>query len=133
MKTYGLNPVNNYGLPALLWDSMMALIIDPDMCQFVEQGIRGGIINIIHRYATSNYPSMESYNPNDVEYTEKLYPLAPEVKDKMMSPFQGEHFPSIRGSIKRLVANMHDKHMVSIIEMYSCTMTSGCVLKRYNE
>ena len=41
-----------------------------------------------------------------------LYPLAPEhvqVIDDMLSPFQWEHFPPIRGSIRKLVPNLHSK------------------------
>ena len=40
------------------------LITDLDMYQMVEKGIRGGIGQISHRYAESNYPGMESFNSN---------------------------------------------------------------------
>ena len=138
------------------------------MHQMVETSLRGSISNISHRYATSNHPSMDAYNENevprsltyqhanslyswamsqmlplrgfkwvsseidilnvpaklgyilevDLEYPKELhgkhnlYPLAPEhvqVTGDMLSPFQQEHFPPIRGSIRKLVPNLHNK------------------------
>ena len=38
------------------------LITDMDMYLMVEKGIRGGISQISHRYAESNYPGMETYD-----------------------------------------------------------------------
>ena len=41
-----------------------------------------------------------------------LYPLAPvhvQVNDDMLSPFQQKYFPSIRGSVQKLVPNLHSK------------------------
>ena len=54
----------------------------------------------------------------DLEYSKELhnthndYPLAPEhleVSANMLSPFQKEHFPPIRGTVKKLVPNLMDK------------------------
>ncbi len=43
-------------------DVELELITDTDMYQMVEKGMRGGISNITHRYATSNHPNMDNYN-----------------------------------------------------------------------
>ena len=54
----------------------------------------------------------------DLEYLKELhdkhnlYPLVPEhvqVNDDMLSPFQRKYFPSIRGSVRKLVPNLHSK------------------------
>ena len=51
----------------------------------------------------------------DLEYPKKLhdkhnlYPEHVEVTDDMLSPFQREHFPSIRGAVRKLVPNLPDK------------------------
>ena len=54
----------------------------------------------------------------DLEYPKELhdkhhfYPLEPEhvqVTYDMLSPVQREHFPSIRGSVRKLVPNRHNK------------------------
>ena len=69
LETYKLDPVHYYSLPGLSWDSILKyteikidLITDPDMYQMVEKSMRGGISQISHRYAASNYPGMESYD-----------------------------------------------------------------------
>ena len=54
----------------------------------------------------------------DLEYPEEIheahndYPLAAEhlkITDDMLSPFQREKFPPIRGSVRKLVPNLRDK------------------------
>ena len=50
--------------------------------------------------------------PKELHDKHHLFPLAPEhiqVTDDMLSSFQREHFPSIRGSIRKLVPNLHNK------------------------
>ena len=50
--------------------------------------------------------------PQELHDKHNLYPLAPEhleVVDDMLSPFQRAHFPSIGGSVRKLVPNLHDK------------------------
>ena len=71
-ETYGLDPIHYYSLPGLSWDAMLKytgveldLVTDIDMYQMVEKGIRGGISQISHRYATTNHPSMASFNPKE--------------------------------------------------------------------
>ena len=53
------------------WNAMLKytgvelkFITDPDMQQTVEKSMRGCIINICHRNATSNHPNMDTYNEN---------------------------------------------------------------------
>ena len=49
--------------------------------------------------------------PNELHDEHNLYPLAPghaHVTDDMLSPFQREHFPPIRGSIREHVLNLHN-------------------------
>ena len=49
--------------------------------------------------------------PNELHLKHNLYPLAPEhvqVTGGMLSHFQREHFPSIRGSVRKLVPNLHN-------------------------
>ena len=55
--------------------------------------------------------------PKELHDKHNMYPLAPEhveVTDDMLSPFQREHFPSIRGFVRKLVLNLHNnkKHVV---------------------
>ena len=183
MKTFDLDPLHYYSLPGLSWDSMLKytgvqldLITDPDMYQMIERGMRGGISNISHRFASANHPTMENYkpgeemrtltyqdanalyswamcqllpkknfqwispedvdflnvpkdnqigdilevdlkNPKDLHDQHNLYPLAPEhvhVTDEMLSPFQKENFPKLKGSIKKLIPNLHDKEKYTL-------------------
>ena len=72
LETYGLDPIHYYSLPGLSWDTMLKytgveleLIINPDMHLMVEESMCPGISNICHRHATSNYPSMDTYNENE--------------------------------------------------------------------
>ena len=71
LESYGLDPIHYYRLTGLSWDAMLKytgveleLITDPDMHLMVEKSMRGGISNICHRHATSNHPSMDTYNEN---------------------------------------------------------------------
>ena len=42
----------------------LTLIHDPEMFFLIQRGLRGGVANIVHRYAKANYPEMgEEYNP----------------------------------------------------------------------
>ena len=55
---------------------------------------------------------MDLEYPKELHDKHNLYPLAPdhvEVTDDMLSSFQREHFPSIRGSVRKLVPNLHNK------------------------
>ena len=50
--------------------------------------------------------------PTELHDNNNLYPLAPghvQVTGDMLSPFQRNHFPPIRGSVRKLVPNLHNK------------------------
>ena len=72
LETYGLDPIHYYSLSGLSWDAMfkytgveLELITDPDMHLMVGKSMRGNISTICHRHATSNHPSMDTYNENE--------------------------------------------------------------------
>ena len=76
-KTYGLDPCHYYTAPGLTWDAglkytrvTLDLLTDEDMFLFVEDGIRGGISMITHRYAKANHPDLA-----DIGYYNKEKPL----------------------------------------------------------
>ena len=61
MKRYGLDPANFYTSPGLAWKACLKkteikleLLTDPDMLLMLESGIRGGITQAVHRYASAN-------------------------------------------------------------------------------
>ena len=71
MKHYGLDPANLYTSPSLAWKACLKktgikleLLQDPDMLLMFERGIRGGITQVVHRYAAVNNKYMDNYNPN---------------------------------------------------------------------
>ena len=47
-------------------DPIHAWITYPDMHLMFEKSMRGGISNICYRHATSNHPSMDTYDENDL-------------------------------------------------------------------
>ena len=61
LQSYGLDPVHYYSLPGLSCDASLKfsdvkldLIVDIDMYQMVERGLRGGVSMISHRYAEAS-------------------------------------------------------------------------------
>ena len=71
IKVYELNPAHFLPLPGLAWQACLKktnikleLLIDYDMLLMVEEGIRGGICHLIHRYAKANNKYMKNYNKN---------------------------------------------------------------------
>lgn len=69
MRDYGLDPANYYTLPNYSWDCMLKKtgvvleqITDIDMYQMIEQGLRGGISVISHRYAKANNKYVDGYD-----------------------------------------------------------------------
>ena len=71
MKNYGLDPAHFYTAPGLAWKACLKntgirleLLQDPDMLLMFEQGIRGGITQSVHRYASANNHYMEEYDSN---------------------------------------------------------------------
>ena len=72
LKVYELDPAHFLSLPGLAWQACLKktnvkleLLTDYDMLLMVEEGIRGGICNSIHRYAKANNKYMENYDKNE--------------------------------------------------------------------
>ena len=72
LKVCELDPAHFLSLPGLAWQACLKktnvkleLLTDYDMLLMVEEGIRGGICNSIHRYATANNKCMNNYNENE--------------------------------------------------------------------
>ncbi|XP_044742351.1 uncharacterized protein LOC123304854 [Chrysoperla carnea] len=70
-STYGLEAIYYYTIPGLTFDAMLKvtqveldLITDINILNFVENSIRGGLTIAVKRYAESNNPYMQNYNPN---------------------------------------------------------------------
>ena len=71
LKYYELDPAPYLSTPNFTWDAMLKmteveleLITDPEMFRMLDQGMRGGISTISHRYAKANNKYMdERYNP----------------------------------------------------------------------
>ena len=70
LENYGLDPSHFYTAPALAWKACLKktgvklkLLLDPDVLLMFERGIRGGIMQSVHRWAAANNPYMDSeYN-----------------------------------------------------------------------
>ena len=71
MDNYGLDPAHFYTAPGLAWKACLKktgitleLLKDNDILLMFERGIRGGITQAVHRYATANNPYMDEYDKN---------------------------------------------------------------------
>ena len=69
MENYGLDPAHFYTTPGLAWQACLKktgvkldLITDPDMLLMFERGIRGGITQVVKRYAKANNKYMNDYD-----------------------------------------------------------------------
>ena len=69
MNNYGLDPANFYTARGLAWKACLKktgirleLLQDIDILLMFERGIRGGITQAVHRYASMNNPYMEEYD-----------------------------------------------------------------------
>ena len=69
LEYYKLDPCNYFTSPGLSWDAMLKmtdiqleLMVDIDMFQFIEKGMRGGISYIANRYGKANNKYMETYD-----------------------------------------------------------------------
>ena len=69
MQYYKLDPCHYFTSPGLSWDAMLkmtdiklGLIIDIDMFQFIEKGMRGGVSYIANRYGKANNKYMKEYD-----------------------------------------------------------------------
>ena len=71
IKVYELDPAHFLSLPGLAWqiclkktNVKLELLTDYDMLLMVEEGIRGGICQTIHRHAKTNNKYMKNYDKN---------------------------------------------------------------------
>ena len=72
MDFYGLDPVYYFTLPNYAWDVMLKMtgvelepVIDVDMYQMIEKGLRGGMCQVSHKHAVANNKYMDNYNPDN--------------------------------------------------------------------
>ena len=69
LEYYKLDPCHYFTSPGLSWDAMLKmtdikleLMVDIDMFQFIEKGLRGGISYIANRYGKANNKYMKEYD-----------------------------------------------------------------------
>ena len=69
LQYYKLDPCHYFTSPGLSWDAMLKmtdfkleLMIDVDIFQFIEKGMRGGVSYIANRYEKANNKYMKEYN-----------------------------------------------------------------------
>ena len=69
LQYYKLDPCHYFTSPGLSWDAMLKmtdikleLMVDIDMFQFIEKGMRGGTSYIANRYGEANIKYMKTYN-----------------------------------------------------------------------
>ena len=69
LQYYKLDPCHYFTSPGLSWDAMLKmtdikleLMIDIDMFQFIEKGMRGGTSYIANRYSKANNRYMKTYD-----------------------------------------------------------------------
>ena len=81
LEHYKLDPAHFYTAPGLAWKACLKhtgiklkLLTDPDMLLMFEHGIRGGITQVVHKYASANNPYMrDKFNSNeDTTYLQYL-------------------------------------------------------------
>ena len=72
IENYGLDHSHFYTAPGLVWQACLKkteitldLIRDVDMLLMFERGIRGGITQVVKRYARANNRYMKDYNPQE--------------------------------------------------------------------
>ena len=72
LNNYGLDLAHFHTAPGLAWEACLKktgirlkLLLDPDMLLMYERGIRGGITQSVHRWATANNLYIDSeYDPS---------------------------------------------------------------------
>ena len=69
LQYYKLDPCHYFTSPGLSWDAMLKMtdiklerMVDIDMFQFIEKGMRGGISYIANRYGKANNKYMKNYD-----------------------------------------------------------------------
>ena len=73
LEHYKLDPAHFYTSPGLAWQACLKktgvrleLLTDPDMLLMFEHGIRGGITQVVHRYAKANNKYMgDKFEPKE--------------------------------------------------------------------
>ena len=72
LKVYELDPAHFLSLPGLAWQACLKKtsielesLIDYDMLLLVEEGIRGGICDVIHRYTKASNKYLSNYDKNE--------------------------------------------------------------------
>ena len=72
LKVYELDPAHFLSLPGLAWQACLKKtsielesLMDYDMLLMVEEGIRGGICHVIHRYAKASNKYLNNYDKNE--------------------------------------------------------------------
>eukprot|EP00116_Pleurobrachia_bachei_P000372 sb/3460634/ len=70
LNSHYLDPCHYVSLPAFAWDAMLRMtgvklevLTDIDMYTFVEQGLRGGVTTVNHRYFKANNWYLENFDP----------------------------------------------------------------------
>ena len=68
---YGLNPFYFYSAPGLAWQACLKktevrleLLTDYQILLMIEEGIRGGMCQSVHKYAKANNKYIENYDKN---------------------------------------------------------------------
>ena len=81
LEHYKLDPVHFYTSPGLAWKACLkhtgirlGHLTDPNMLLMFEHGIRGGITQVVHKYAAAKNPYMgDKFDPNeDTTYLQYL-------------------------------------------------------------
>ena len=69
LTNYKLDPVHYFSAPSLSFDAMLKmtgikleLLPDLEMHGFIEKGIRGGVTNVVQRYAKANNSELSSFD-----------------------------------------------------------------------
>ena len=71
--------------------------------------------------------------PKELHDKHNIYTLAPEhvhVTDDMPSPLHREHFPPIRGSVRKFVPNLHNKKYVVHFRNLQLHVSLGMMIKK---
>ena len=74
LQYYKLDPCHYFTSPGLSWDAMLKvtnikleLLVDVEMFQFIEKGMRGGISYIANRYSKANNKYMKQHDKKSLQ------------------------------------------------------------------
>ncbi|XP_017073465.2 uncharacterized protein LOC108109462 [Drosophila eugracilis] len=72
ITTYGLDPMNYVTAPSMAWDAMLKvtevnldLISDPEMLNFLQNAVRGGLVKCNQENATANNEYLDNFDPRE--------------------------------------------------------------------